>query len=187
MRCPAARSLIIYAVLYARWRPDELSIGRVGASPRVREPPHIVFNERGQVYALGLEAVKAAAHSGFPLIRLTSFQDVRENASAAARLLFFFVMVAWSTDKHWSRFTALLFPLWRPSLILHFAGGAESGLAADAADPLTRQLRAAGVRNVFLWAGEDLDTYALRGAPLHGHWLGHAPRRAWTARRRDMS
>src|SRR5688500_14016399 len=76
LRCSASRSLLIFAVLYARWRRDELSIGRVGASPRVREPPHIVFNERGQMYALGLEAVKAAAHSGFPLIRLTSFQDV---------------------------------------------------------------------------------------------------------------
>jgi hypothetical protein len=170
-------------VLYARWRADELTVGRVGATPRVREPPHIVFNDRGQVFALGLEAAEAAKQSGAPLIRLTSFEEVQHNPSAAAKLLFFLTMAAWSTDAHWSSFAARLFPFWRPSLIVHFVHGAESGLSPDAADPFIRHLRRYGVRRVFLWAGEDLDTYALRGAAVRGQWIGRAPRRAWTSRR----
>src|SRR5688572_2138774 len=140
-------------MLYVRWQADQLTIGRIGATPRVREPPHIVFNDQGQVFALGLEAAQAAAQSGAPLIRFTSFQDVQHNPSAAAKLLFYLVMLAWSTDHHWSRFSARLFPLWRPSLVVHFARGAEDGISAAAADPLIRQLRAFGVRNVFLWEG----------------------------------
>jgi hypothetical protein len=166
-------------MIYVRWQAHELSVGRLGESPRVREPPHIVLNDQGQVYALGLEAEAAAAQSGFPLIRLTSFREVKREPSIAAKLLRYLAMLVWSEKP----FAAALFPLLRPSMIVHFAQGAEADLSAEAAEPFIRELRVGGIRDVFLWVGEDLATYALRGAPLRGNWIGRAPRRVGLARR----
>lgn len=169
-------------MIYVRWQPDELAVGILGQSPRVREPPHVVLNGCGQICALGLEATEAAAKTGYPLIRLTSFGDVRREPDVAAKLAYYLGMLVWSDRRgsSWWMLAAAMFPPLRPSMVVHFACGAEEGLSTEAAAPLVRELRGLYFRGVFLWVGDELGAFALRGAPVRGEWVGQAPRRVKT-------
>jgi hypothetical protein len=62
--------------VYVRWRPEELAIGILGQSPRVKEPPRVVVTDRGHLCAVGLEATEAVAKCAHSLIH---FRSVRES------------------------------------------------------------------------------------------------------------
>ena len=165
-------------MIYVRWEPDELAIGLMGQTPRVREPPRVVVNDRGQLCAIGLEATETGVKPGYSLIRFQSFGDVQRHAVAAARLLYYITVLIWSERRgFWWRLGATFGAMPRPSMVIHFTRGADKDISVEAAAPLIRELQELGVRQVFLWHGDERGAYAPpRGVPARGGRPGRAPR-----------
>ena len=166
-------------VIYARWTADRLHMMSSHSARSLSEPPHLVLNEKGLIYALGQEAEAAGKEPGKLLFRFESLSAIRA-ALVEAGTLFGFCFRALAYESVW-RLLAAKWPPFRNYCILHPFESTAGTLAAEDEALLREVVRVAQPREVFLWSGEELDMPRIQAGYLEpSSWMGPAPR--WVQR-----